>query len=285
MTRLLLLALIVGLLSASPTSGKELPRASQTKKSSVNVSQQTKTHSNGSPQNGQSAAQDLKNVVERLQKEVGGKSQGGGTYGLFAILALTVFSLAPAILVMVTSFTRIIIVLYFLRQAIGLQNVPPNQVIMGLALFLTYFSMGGVIGEIHEEAVRPYVDGSVTATQALKKGETPIRHYMLRFTRESDLELLLEMYSGDRPSGPSDIPFTVLVPAFVLGELRAAFIIGLVLFLPFLIIDLVVAVVLTSAGLTMLTPNSVSLPFKLLLFVLVDGWSLVVGSLVRSVVF
>ena len=233
----------------------------------------------------QSAAQDIKNVVEKLQREVGGKSQGGGTYGLFAILALTVFSLAPAILVMVTSFTRIIIVLYFLRQAIGLQNVPPNQVIMGLALFLTYFSMGGVIGDIHESAVRPYVDGGLTATQALKKGETPLRHYMLRFTRESDLELLLEMSAGKRPKGPSDIPFTVLVPAFVLGELRAAFIIGLVLFLPFLIIDLVVAVVLTSAGLTMLTPNSVSLPFKLLLFVLVDGWSLVVGSLVRSVVF
>ena len=233
----------------------------------------------------QTVAQDLKNVVEKLQREVGGKSQSGGTYGLFAILALTVFSLAPAILVMVTSFTRIIIVLYFLRQAIGLQNVPPNQVIMGLALFLTYFSMGGVIGDIHESAVRPYVDGGLTATQALKKGETPLRHYMLRFTRESDLELLLEMSAGKRPDGPNDIPFTVLVPAFVLGELRAAFIIGLVLFLPFLIIDLVVAVVLTSAGLTMLTPNSVSLPFKLLLFVLVDGWSLVVGSLVRSVVF
>ncbi len=204
---------------------------------------------------------------------------------MVAILALTVFSLAPAILVMVTSFTRIIIVLYFLRQAIGLQNVPPNQVIMGLALFLTYFSMGGVIGEIQDKAVKPYLAGGVTAVQALEKGERPLRHFMLRFTRETDLELLLEMANGKRPNGPSDIPLTVLIPAFVLGELRAAFIIGLVLFLPFLIIDLVVAVVLTSAGLTMLTPNSISLPFKLLLFVLVDGWSLVVGSLVRSVVF
>lgn len=223
--------------------------------------------------------------VEGMLNKLTAKSSSGGGYGMVAILALTVFSLAPAILVMVTSFTRIIIVLYFLRQAIGLQNVPPNQVIMGLALFLTYFSMGGVIGEIQDKAVKPYLAGGVTAVQALEKGERPLRHFMLRFTRETDLELLLEMANGKRPNGPSDIPLTVLIPAFVLGELRAAFIIGLVLFLPFLIIDLVVAVVLTSAGLTMLTPNSISLPFKLLLFVLVDGWSLVVGSLVRSVVF
>jgi flagellar biosynthetic protein FliP len=225
-------------------------------------------------------------LLNSLQKAAGSANTsgaGGGQYGLYAILGLTIFSLAPAILVMITSFTRIVIVLHFVRRALGLQDVPPNQVLMGLALFLTFFSMSGLINHIGVNAVMPYLDGKLTPIQAVMICEEPVKNHLLHFVRDKDLHMLFEVSQSPVPATALETPMTILIPAYVLGELRAAFIIGLVIFLPFLAIDIIVSVILLSSGLTMLSPATVSLPFKLLLFVLVDGWSLIIGSLVRSV--
>ena len=198
------------------------------------------------------------------------------------LLLVTVMSLAPAILIMVTSFTRVIVVLSLVRSAIGIPQLPPNQVLIGLALFLTAFVMAPAIKTINEEAVQPYLNGTITQQEAYNRGEAPIREFMLKQTREQDLGLFLKLSGGEKPETRDDIPTYVLVPAFTISELKTAFQMGFIMFVPFLIIDLVVSSALLSMGMMMLPPVVVSLPFKILLFVMVDGWYLIVGSLVGS---
>lgn len=198
------------------------------------------------------------------------------------LLLITVLSLAPAILVMVTSFTRIIVVLSLLRTAIGVPQLPPNQVMIGLALFLTMFVMAPAIKTINDDAVQPYLNGTITQQEAYSRGEAPLRTFMLKQTREQDLALFLKLSQLPKPETREDVPTYVLIPAFTISELKTSFQMGFVMFLPFLIIDLVVSSALLSMGMMMLPPVAVSLPFKILLFVLVDGWYLVVGSLVGS---
>lgn len=198
------------------------------------------------------------------------------------LLLVTVLSMAPAILVMVTSFTRIIIVLSLVRNAIGIPQLPPNQVMIGLALFLTAFVMAPAIKQINNEAVQPYLNGTLTQQEAFNRGEAPLRTFMLKQTRQQDLGLFLKLSDTDKPETVDDVPTYVLVPAFTISELKTAFQMGFVMFVPFLIIDLIVSSALLSMGMMMLPPVIVSLPFKILLFVLVDGWYLIIGSLVGS---
>lgn len=198
------------------------------------------------------------------------------------VAALTVLALAPSILIMLTCFTRVLIVLSFLRHAIGVPQMPPNQIMTGLALFLTAFVMTPVAQQVHAEAVAPYVAKQIPAQQALDRGWVPVRAFLLKHTRERDLGLMVELSRGARPASPSDVPPQALIPAFVISELRTAFQLAFVLFVPFLVIDMVVASVLTSMGMMMLPPMMISLPLKMLLFVLADGWHLVVRSLVLS---
>ena len=200
------------------------------------------------------------------------------------VFLLTVLTLAPAILVLMTSFTRLAIVFSFLRQAVGTQQTPSNQIIAGLALFLTFFIMMPVWQKINNNALQPYLNEEISQEIALKAAINPIRNFMLKQTREKDLALFIKMTKINKPKNEEDIPTTVLIPAFVISELKTAFIIGFVLFVPFLIIDMVVASVLLSMGMMMLPPIMVSLPFKLMLFVLVDGWNIIIGSLVKSFV-
>lgn len=207
---------------------------------------------------------------------------------LEVVLFLTVISLAPTLLVMTTSFTRFIIVLSFVRRALATQDLPPTQILTGLALILTFLVMAPAFGEIKDQAVVPYLNGEITQKTALERGIEPLRKFMFSQVRRKDLKLCLDLAGGAAPAADpgalrrADVPTTVLVPAFVLSELRRAFIMGFALFLPFLVIDLVVSSTLISLGMYMLPPVVVSLPFKLLLFVLVDGWHLLVGSLVQS---
>ncbi len=198
------------------------------------------------------------------------------------LLLLTVLSLAPAILLLMTSFTRIVIVLSFLRQALGSQQIPPNQVIIGLALFMTFFVMQPTINEINKKAWQPYMAGSISLDTAVKESAKPIRQFMFKQTREKDLALFVYLSKTSRPKNQDDVPTSVLIPAFVISELKTAFTVGFMLFVPFLIIDMVVASVLMSMGMMMLPPVMISLPFKLLLFILVDGWHLISRALVVS---
>lgn len=197
-------------------------------------------------------------------------------------LLLTVLSLAPALLILLTSFTRIVIVLSLLRKALGTMQSPPNQIIIGLSLFLTIFIMTPVWQDVNENAVQPYLEKKITRDQALEVAAKPIRKFMIRQTREKDLALFVDIAKIKRPKNIDDVPTTVLIPAFVISELKTAFQIGMLLYVPFLVIDMVVASVLLSMGMMMLPPVMVSLPFKLMLFVLADGWYLIVGSLVKS---
>lgn len=198
------------------------------------------------------------------------------------LLLITVLSLAPAVLVMVTSFTRIIVVLSLVRNAIGIPQLPPNQVMIGLALFLTAFVMAPAIKQINAEAVQPYLNGTITQQDAYNRGEAPLRAFMLKQTRQQDLGLFLKLSNTEKPDTIDDVPTYVLVPAFTISELKTAFQMGFVMFVPFLVIDLIVSSALLSMGMMMLPPVIVSLPFKILLFVLVDGWYLIIGSLVGS---
>jgi len=209
---------------------------------------------------------------------------GGQSYSLSlqTLLLLTALSFLPAVLLMMTSFTRIIIVLSLLRQALGTQTAPPNQVMVGLALFLTLFVMGPVLDKIYTEAYQPLSENKITMQQALDKGAAPLKTFMLKQTRESDLALYVKLSNGAQLRTPDDVPLRVLVPAFVTSELKTAFQISFAIFIPFLIIDMVVASVLMSMGMMMVSPAIVSLPFKLMLFVLVDGWQLLIGSLAQS---
>ena len=210
--------------------------------------------------------------------------QGAGlTERVIQLIALlTVISLAPSILVMMTSFTRIVVVLSLLRTALGTATAPPNAVIVSLALFLTAFVMGPALQQAYDAGMRPLINNEITVEQAFERSSEPLRAFMLKNVREKDLQLFLSLSSDKRPEKVEDLPLRVLVPAFMISELRRAFEIGFLLFLPFLIIDLVIASVLMSMGMMMLPPVVVSLPFKLIFFVLVDGWSLVAGSLVQS---
>jgi flagellar biosynthetic protein FliP len=211
-----------------------------------------------------------------------GEEPSRATVTLQIFLLMTVLSLAPAILIMVTSFTRIVIVLSLLRRALGTMQLPTNQIVIGLALFLTVFIMAPVWQKINQNALQPYLEKKVSSTQALENAAGPLREFMLRQTREKDIALFMEVAKLKRPQGPDDIPLMVVIPAFIISETKTAFEIGLLLYVPFLIIDMVVAAVLLSMGMMMLPPIMVSLPFKLLLFVLADGWYLLVGSLVKS---
>ena len=200
------------------------------------------------------------------------------------LIMLTILSLAPSILIMVTSFTRIVVVFHFLRTALGTQTTPPNQVIVGLALFITIAIMSPVFTEVNTKAIKPYTAGKIKQEQAIEKGLSPLREFMLKQTREKDLKLFMDLNkkSADDIKDYDDIPITIVIPAFIISELRAAFIIGFLIYLPFIVIDMVVASTLMSMGMMMLPPTTISLPFKLLLFVLADGWNLVIGQPVNS---
>ena len=209
---------------------------------------------------------------------------GAPTVVMQIFLLMTVLSLAPAILIMVTSFTRIVIVLSLLRRALGTMQMPPNQVMIGLALFLTFFVMAPVWHKINQSALQPYLEKKIGNEKALQNAVTPLREFMFKQTREKDLALFVDIAKLERPKNIADIPTTVLIPSFIISEVKTAFQIGLLLYVPFLIIDMVVASVLLSMGMMMLPPIMVSLPFKLMLFVLADGWYLLVGSLVKGFV-
>lgn len=214
---------------------------------------------------------------------ISNNTDGEGYVSAIQLLILfTILSLAPSILIMMTSFTRIIIVLSFLRNALGTQQTPPNQVLIGIALFLTFFLMAPIATEINQEAIQPYLAGEVGQEDALNIAMKPIREFMFKQTNEKDLALFLRIAKIDNVSGTDDIPTRVLIPSFIISELKTAFQIGFILFIPFLVIDMVVASTLMSMGMMMLPPVMISLPFKLLLFIMVDGWNLIIGQLVSS---
>mgnify|MGYP002520686877 FL=1 len=198
------------------------------------------------------------------------------------LLIITVISLAPSILVMVTSFTRIIIVLHFVRTAIGTQSSPPNNVLIGLSLFLTLFIMSPVIAQIKTEAYDPLAAEEITQQEALERGIQPLREFMLKQTRQDDLRLFMDIAKVDPVESVDELSITIIIPAFIISELRAAFIIGFLIYVPFIVIDMVVSSVLMSMGMMMLPPTTISMPFKILLFILADGWNLVIGQLVNS---
>ena len=200
---------------------------------------------------------------------------------LQVLLFMTALTLLPSIIIMMTSFTRFIIVFSILRQAIGLQSAPSNQVLVGMALFMTMFVMGPVFNRIHDEAITPYSEDRISAAQAFENAKAPIKEFMLAQTRIKDLNTFLE-FSGETAEKPEDVSMKVLIPAFMVSELKTAFQIGFMIFLPFLVIDLVVASILMAMGMMMLSPVLISLPFKLMLFVLVDGWALIIGTLIGS---
>ena len=227
-----------------------------------------------------------------LAQQAGGNSlplmvaqgPGGNSYSvpIQTLLFFTALSFLPAVLLLMTGFTRIVIVLSLLRQALGTQAAPPNQVIIGLSLFLTFFVMSPTIDRVYAQAYQPYAENKIAFDEALKRGEIPMREFMLKQTRQSDVMLFTRLAKVDSSVKTADIPFKVLVPAFVTSELKSAFQIGFMIFIPFLIIDMVVASVLMSLGMMMLSPVLVALPFKLMLFVLADGWNLLIGSLAQS---
>jgi flagellar biosynthesis protein FliP len=213
-----------------------------------------------------------------------GQGAGGTSYSvpIQTLLFFTALSFLPAVLLLMTAFTRIVIVLSLLRQALGTQSAPPNQVIIGLSLFLTFFVMGPTLDKVHDEAYAPYAAGRISFEDAVKRGEKPMREFMLKQTRQADLSLFARLAKVDPAVPMAEVPFKVLVPAFVTSELKSAFQIGFLIFIPFLVIDMIVASVLMSLGMMMLSPVLVALPFKLMLFVLADGWNLLLGSLAAS---
>ncbi len=198
------------------------------------------------------------------------------------LLLMTALTFLPAIFMMMTSFTRIIVVMAILRQAVGMQQTPSNQILIGLSLFLTFFVMAPVFNQVNEQAIQPYLNDEIKPMQAIDNAVKPLQSFMLKQTRQSDLDLFTSISGNEAVSDPSQLPLTVLVPAFVTSELKTAFQIGFLLFIPFMVIDLVVASVLMAMGMMMLSPMIISLPFKIMLFVLVDGWALIMGSLANS---
>jgi len=227
----------------------------------------------------ESAAQGLPKIAVEVTESENPKDL---SVTLQIVLLLTVLTLAPSIVMMLTSFTRIVVVLSFVRQAIGTNQMPPAQLIVGLALVLTIFVMAPVINQVHKEAIKPYLDGQISQAQTYENAVKPIRDFMLKQTREKDIALFVKFAGIERPQNAEDLPIWVLIPGFIISELRIAFQIAFVVFIPFLVIDMVVASVLMSMGMMMLPPIMVALPFKILLFVLVDGWYLIVNSLISS---
>jgi flagellar biosynthetic protein FliP len=214
--------------------------------------------------------------------DIGDGGEPIGASSLSLLLIITILSLAPAILIMMTCFTRIVIVLGFVRTSLGTQQMPPNQVLIGLALFMTLFVMSPTISQVNEQALQPYLDGEISQTEALSKAAVPMKEFMYKQTREKDLLLFMNYTKTEKPETYQDIPLTVLVPAYAMSELKTAFQMGFMIFIPFLVIDMVVSSTLMAMGMMMLPPVMISLPFKILLFVLVDGWYLVVKSLLTS---
>lgn len=213
-----------------------------------------------------------------------GSDEGTLSGTLQMLLVITVISLAPSILVMMTSFTRIIVVLHFVRTALGLTSTPPNNVLIGLSLFLTVFIMSPVFTKINTDALQPLAEGELTQEEALDAAMNPLRNFMINQTREQDVQLFLDIANIDSVNDWDDVPTTVIIPAFIISELRAAFIIGFLIYIPFIIIDMVVASTLMSMGMMMLPPTTISMPFKILLFIMADGWNLIIGQLVQSFV-
>ena len=221
-------------------------------------------------------------LLPQVSLQIGAGADGTVAMPLQIVGLLTILSLAPAILITLTGFVRIVIVLSFLRQAVGAQTMPPNQVITSLALFLTGFVMLPVLTRVHAEAVVPYQEQRIDGMEAIQRAWDPLREFMLRQTREKDVALFVDASNAARPATPDDIPPQALMPAFLISELKTAFQMGFLVYVPFLILDMVVASILTSMGMMMLPPVLISLPFKLMLFVLVDGWNVLTGSLVAS---
>ena len=207
--------------------------------------------------------------------------EGSMSASIQMLLVLTILSLAPSILIMLTSYTRIIIVLHFLRTAIGTQTAPPNQVLIGLALFLTFFLMWPTFQEVNTTVIKPLDEGTIKTEQAFELAEIPFREFMEKHTQTKDLQLFIDI-SGQTYESYDEVPFTTIVPAFIISELRTAFIMGFLIYIPFIVIDMVVASVLMSMGMMMLPPTTISLPFKILLFVLADGWNLVIANVVKT---
>lgn len=220
--------------------------------------------------------------IPNVNLQIGGQDAQGGAGVLQLIIVLTLLTLAPALVITMTSFTRIIVVLSFLRSSLATQQMPPNQVLIGLALFLTFFIMAPTFQQVNDQALQPYLKGQIKTDAAFSKGMQPLRTFMFKQVREKDLALFVKIAKIDRPRNFNDIPNYVLIPSFIISELKTAFQIGFILFIPFLVIDMVVASALMSMGMMMLPPMMISLPFKILLFVLVDGWNLVIQSLMLS---
>lgn len=221
------------------------------------------------------------NVANGLSVTINGDN-GDLNSSLRILITLTLIALAPTLIIMMTSFTRIIIVLHFTRNALNTQTSPPNQVLIGLALFLTFFIMNPVITQINEEAIKPFDEGLITQEEALEKGIAPLRQFMYGQTQVKDVRLFMDIAGEEWTTELDEIPNSVLIPSFIISELRQAFIIGFIIYIPFIVIDMVVASALMSMGMMMLPPTTISLPFKILLFVLADGWNLVVGNLVKT---
>ena len=198
------------------------------------------------------------------------------------LLTLTILTLAPSILIMMTSFTRIIVVLSFLRSALATQQMPPNQVLVGLALFITFFTMSPYLEQVNKDGLQPYLTGTIDQETAITAALNPMRTFMFKQTRENDLALFVNLSEGPRPNSPEDVPTMTLIPSFIISELKTAFQIGFLIYIPFIVIDMVVASTLMSMGMMMVPPAMISLPFKLLLFILVDGWHLIINSLITS---
>lgn len=216
----------------------------------------------------------------QLSLEIGGEDNVAT--GIQLVVLLTLLSFAPAILIGLSAFVRIVIVLAFVRQAVGTQQMPPNQVIVALSLFLTFFVMMPTLRQVNEKAIEPYLEQEVTPSEAIERGFQPLRSFMLRQTREKDLALFLGIGGRDRPETSADVPADVVVPAFLISELKSAFQISFMIYIPFLVLDMVVAAILTSMGMITLPPVLISLPFKLMIFVLVDGWNVLIKALVQS---
>jgi len=220
--------------------------------------------------------------IPNINFQIGDGGEKPGTSSLSLLLIITILSVAPAILLLMTSFTRIVIVLGFVRTSLGTQQMPPNQVLIGLALFMTLFVMSPTLSDVNKVALQPYLNGQISQTQALEKAAIPMKKFMFKQTREKDLLLFMKYTKTEKPKSYEDIPITVLVPAFAISELKTAMQMGFMIFIPFLVIDMVVASTLMAMGMMMLPPVMISLPFKILLFILVDGWYLVVKSLLTS---
>ncbi|MBN2973827.1 flagellar type III secretion system pore protein FliP [Roseomonas aeriglobus] len=229
------------------------------------------------------AAPGVGDAMDRALGQLGG-GQAPLSLSLQVLIIMGLLTVLPGIILMMTSFTRIVIVLAILRQAMGLQNSPPNQVIIGLSLFLSLFVMAPVVSQVNENGIKPYAAGQINATQLIERGGESFHAFMLKQTRVKDVTMFAGIAKSGPYANPKDVPFSVLLPAFVTSELKTAFQIGFLIFLPFIVIDLVVATVLMSLGMMMLSPQIISLPFKLLLFVLIDGWALTMGSLANSFV-